>query len=51
MIGGNEILQNAGTISHKQAIKKANEEYQKYKLLEKTKNELTYCRKTFYRTN
>ena len=42
---GNEILQNAGTISHKQAIKKANEEYQKYK--EKTKNELTIVEKHF----
>ena len=42
---GNEILQNAGTISHKQAIKKANEEYQKYK--EKTKNELTFVEKHF----
>jgi hypothetical protein len=42
---GNDILQNAGTISHKQAIKKASEEYEKYK--EKTKNELTIVEKHF----
>lgn len=28
---GNDILQNAGSISHKQAIEKAHEEYEKYK--------------------
>ena len=28
---GNEILQNAGEISHKQAIEKAQIEYEKYK--------------------
>lgn len=28
---GNEILQHAGTISHEQALKKANEEYKKFK--------------------
>lgn len=42
---GNEILQNAGTISHQQAIEKANEEYNKYK--EQTKNELTKAEKDF----
>lgn len=36
---GNSILQDAGTISHTQALKKANVEYEKYK--EKTKNELS----------
>lgn len=36
---GNDILQNAGTISHKDALEKANTEYEKYK--EKTKNELS----------
>lgn len=30
---GNEILQNAGIISHEQALKKAKEEYEKYKEL------------------
>lgn len=28
---GNEVLQHAGTISHEQALKKANEEYKKFK--------------------
>ena len=36
---GNDILQNAGTVSHKEALEKANIEYEKYK--EKTKNELS----------
>lgn len=42
---GNEILQNAGTISHEQALKKANTEYEKYKEL--TKNELSNVEKHF----
>jgi hypothetical protein len=36
---GKDILRNAGTISHVQAIKKANDEYEKYK--EQWKNELS----------
>ena len=42
---GNSILQNAGTISHTQALKKAKTEYEKYK--EKTKNELSEGEKHF----
>ncbi|MFN8711421.1 MAG: virulence RhuM family protein [Bacteroidota bacterium] len=42
---GNDILQNAGTISHTQALKKANAEYEKYK--EKTRNELSEGEKHF----
>lgn len=42
---GNSILQNAGTISHTEALKKANTEYEKYK--EKTKNELSEGEKHF----
>lgn len=42
---GNDILQHAGTISHQQALKKANAEYVKYK--EQTKNELTEAEKHF----
>ena len=42
---GNNILQNAGTISHQQALKKANAEYEKYK--EQTKNELSEVEKHF----
>jgi hypothetical protein len=42
---GNDILQNAGTISHKQALKKANAEYEKYK--EQTRNELSEAEKHF----
>jgi hypothetical protein len=42
---GNDILQHAGTISHQQALEKANAEYEKYK--EKTKNELTEAEKHF----
>ena len=42
---GNNILQNAGTVSHTQALKKANAEYEKYK--EKTKNELSEGEKHF----
>ena len=42
---GNDILQNAGSISHKQALKKASEEYEKYK--DKNKNELTTVEKHF----
>ncbi len=32
---GNDVLQNAGTISHEQALKKAGEEYDKFKELNK----------------
>lgn len=42
---GNEILNHAGTVSDKQAIQKANEEFNKYK--EQTKNELTKAEKDF----
>jgi len=42
---GNTILQNAGTISHEQALKKANAEYEKFKEL--TKNELSEAEKHF----
>lgn len=42
---GKEILQNSGTISHKQAIKKAHTEYSKYK--EKIKNRITHVEKDF----
>jgi hypothetical protein len=41
----NTILQNSGTISHQQALKKANAEYEKYK--EQTKNELSEGEKRF----
>ncbi len=42
---GNSILQNAGTVSHQEALKKANAEYEKYK--EQTKNELSETEKHF----
>lgn len=42
---GNNILQNAGTVSHLQALKKASVEYEKYK--EQTKNELSEAEKHF----
>lgn len=42
---GNDILKNAGTISHERALKKANSEYQKYREL--TKNELSEAEKHF----
>jgi len=42
---GTDILQNAGTISHERALKKANVEYEKYK--EQTKNELSEVEKRF----
>lgn len=42
---GSEILTNAGTISHKQALNKAHKEYDKYK--EQTKNELSKAEKDF----
>ncbi|MDP3682711.1 MAG: cell filamentation protein Fic, partial [Ignavibacteria bacterium] len=42
---GNTILQNAGTISREQALKKANTEYEKFKEL--TKNELSEVEKHF----
>jgi hypothetical protein len=42
---GNDILQNSGTISHQQAIEKANNEYLKYKEL--NKNEISEAEKHF----
>nr|WP_200912273.1 hypothetical protein [Pedobacter sp. Leaf216] len=42
---GNDVLKNKGTVSHQQALKKANDEYEKYK--EKTKNELSVVEKDF----
>ncbi|SEO01945.1 virulence RhuM family protein [Mucilaginibacter sp. AW1-7] len=42
---GNDILQNAGSISHDQALKKAKEEFEKYK--EQTKNGLSEVEKHF----
>ena len=42
---GNNFLENAGTISHQQALTKANAEYEKYK--EQTKNELSEAEKHF----
>jgi hypothetical protein len=42
---GNDILQNAGSISHDQALKKAKEEFEKYK--EQTKNDLSEVEKHF----
>jgi hypothetical protein len=42
---GNNILQNAGTIRHTQALEKANAEYEKYKAL--TKNDLSDGEKDF----
>lgn len=42
---GNNILTHAGTVSHKQALKKANETYLLYK--EQTKNELSKAEKDF----
>ncbi len=42
---GNTILHNAGTVSHAQALMKANVEYEKFK--EKTKNELSEGEKHF----
>ena len=41
----NDILQNAGTVSHQQALKKATAEYEKYK--EKSKSELSEAEKHF----
>ncbi|MBC7749716.1 MAG: virulence RhuM family protein [Methylotenera sp.] len=42
---GNNVLQNAGTVSHTQALNKAKAEYEKYK--ERTKNELSEGEKHF----
>jgi hypothetical protein len=42
---GNDILTHAGTISHNQALEKANTEYKKYK--DKMKNELSNVEKDF----
>mgnify|MGYP003663087855 FL=1 len=42
---GNDILTNAGKVSHKKALQKAHEEYENYK--EKMKNELSKVEKDF----
>jgi len=42
---GNNVLQNAGTVSHQQALTKANAEYEKYK--DATKNKLSEVEKHF----
>ncbi len=42
---GNEVLQNAGTVSHQQMLKKAEKEYQQYK--EQTQNDLSKVEKDF----
>jgi hypothetical protein len=42
---GNVVLQNAGSISHLQALEKATNEYEKYKA--KTKNELSKVENDF----
>ncbi len=47
-ITGNELLKHSGTISHQQAIEKANAEYEKYK--EHTKNDLSEVEKHFIST-
>ncbi len=47
-ITGNDILKYSGTISHQQAINKANAEYEKYK--EQTKNDLSQAEKHFIST-
>jgi hypothetical protein len=44
-ITGNTILQNAGTVSHQQALKKARTEYEKYAA--QSKNELSEAEKHF----
>lgn len=44
---GNNLLQNAGMISHQQALKKANEEYEKFK--DQNKNQVTEVEKHFIR--
>ncbi|NVO04360.1 MAG: virulence RhuM family protein [Bacteroidetes bacterium] len=44
-LSGNSIMQNSGTISHQEALLKANAEYEKYK--EYTKNELSEVEKHF----
>lgn len=42
---GNEILQNSGSVSHEQALKKAKDEYEKYK--QQTKNLITKAEEDF----
>lgn len=42
---GNDILKNAGSVSRKQMLKKAEQEYEKYKM--QTKNELSKVEKDF----
>jgi len=42
---GNDILQNAGKVSHQKALNKAHLEYDKYK--EQIKNELSKVEKDF----
>ena len=42
---GNELLQNAGTVSHQQALTKAKEEYNKFKA--QNRNQITEVEKHF----
>ncbi|WP_367867644.1 RhuM family protein [Pedobacter sp. WC2423] len=42
---GNELLKNAGMVSHLQALKKATEEYDKFK--EQNRNQITEVEKHF----
>lgn len=42
---GYEILQNSGAVSHNEALKKAKQEYEKYK--KKTENQLTKAEEHF----
>jgi hypothetical protein len=42
---GNDVLKNAGSISHKEALEKASGEYEKYK--EQTKNEISVAENDF----
>jgi hypothetical protein len=42
---GNNILTHAGTVSHEQALEKANHKYQAYK--DQLKNELSKAEKDF----
>ena len=44
-MAGSDILENAGSVSHEQALKKAASEYEKYK--ERHKNELSEVERDF----
>ncbi|MDM7923668.1 MAG: RhuM family protein, partial [Pyrinomonadaceae bacterium] len=44
-MAGNEILENAGTVSHEQALRKAAEEYEKYRA--ENRNELSEVERHF----